>query len=407
MHKTSLLAIALSMCVASSLLAQTPSGGVTVFGRVQDAQTKAALPFLTVQLKREKDSAFVAGRLTDGTGAFTFNGLAKGVYVLEARIIGYAPLVQRVLVGELSAYLDLGVLQMQVVANTLAGVEITANASEVAGTMDRKTYSVAELASQAGGSVAQVMSALPGVSIAQDGKVQLRGSDKVAVLIDGKQTALTGAGSQRGLENVPASSVESIEIINNPSAKYDANASAGIINLILKKEDQEGLNGRLGMIAGAGALWQKRENLPTVRPQYRATAKLNPSFAVNYRRRATNTFLNGDLLHSPTLNRNEFSTRTYDDGSVVIQQVKRNRRTDWATLNAGVDHGFDDRNSLSVSGLINRERVLDDGGAQIPSTGTLAAVHRQLLVPPRGREVLLHQHAAVLHRPGRVRVDLR
>jgi outer membrane receptor protein involved in Fe transport len=354
-------ACAIVVCVASGLLAQAPAGGVTVFGRVQDAQTRAALPFLTVQLKTTQDSAFVAGRLTDATGAFTFNGLTKGTYLLEARIIGYAPLVQRVLVGELSAYLDLGLLQMQAVATTLGGVQVTANASEVAGTMDRKTYSVSENPSQAGGSVVQVMSSLPGVTIGQDGKVQLRGSDKVAVLIDGKQTALTGAGSQRGLENVPASAVESIEIINNPTARYDANASAGIINLILKKEDQEGLNGKLGIMAGAGALWEKRENLPTIRPQYRTTAKINPSFSTNYRKRATNTFLNGDVLHSPTLNRNEFSTRTYDDGSVIIQQMKRNRRTDWATLNAGVDHGFDSRNSLTVSGLINRERVLDDG----------------------------------------------
>jgi outer membrane receptor protein involved in Fe transport len=369
MPRTSFIAIVHSICVASSLtfaalsagLAQAPSSGVTVFGRVQDARTRAALPYLTVQLKRERDSAFVAGRLTDANGAFTFTGLAKGVYLLDARVIGYAPLGQRVLVGELSAYLDLGVLQMEVLPSTLVGVVTTANASEVAGTMDRKTYSVAENASQAGGSVAQVMSSLPGVTIAQDGKVQLRGSDKVAVLIDGKQTALTGAGSQRGLENLPASAVESIEIINNPTAKYDANASAGIINLILKKEDQEGLNGKLGLMAGAGALWVKRENLPTIRPQYRNTPKLNPSFSVNYRKRATNTFLNGDLLHAPTLNKNEFSTRTYDDGSVIIQQIKRNRRTDWATLNGGVDHGFDNRNSLIVSGLFQRERVLDEG----------------------------------------------
>src|SRR5687767_3411554 len=103
MNKTSFVAIVHSMCVASSLtfaalsagLAQAPAGGVTVSGRVQDAQTRAALPFLTVQLKSEKDSAFVAGRLTDNAGGFTFTGLAKGVYLLDARIMGYAPLVQR------------------------------------------------------------------------------------------------------------------------------------------------------------------------------------------------------------------------------------------------------------------------------------------------------------------------
>ncbi len=83
----------------------------------------------------------------------------------------------------------------------------------------------------------------------------------MAVLIDGKQTALTGYGAQTGLDNLPASALERIEIINNPTAKYDANASAGIINLVFKKkQEQEGFNGKIGMTAGAGALWIKRES---------------------------------------------------------------------------------------------------------------------------------------------------
>lgn len=352
---------ALSLCGADDLTAQTATSGVTVSGRVQDAQSRTVLPYLTVQLKRERDSSFVAGRLTDSTGAFTFTGLARGTYLIDARIIGYAPLVQQLLVGELSTYLDLGVLHMEPLASQLAGVVVSATAAEVASTMDRKTYDVASNVAQAGGSVAQAMSSLPGVTIAQDGKIQLRGSDKVAVLIDGKQTALTGAASQSGLENLPASAIERIEIINNPTARYDANASAGIINLILRKEDQQGLNGKVGFTGGAGALWEKRENLPGVGAQYRNTAKLNPSLALNYRRNATNTFLQADWLHAPTLNKNEFSTRTYDDGTTIIQQVRRNRRTDWTTLNAGVDHSFDSRNSLSVSGMLQREGVLDDG----------------------------------------------
>ena len=107
--------------------------------------------------------------------------------------------------------------------------------------MDKKTFSVADITSQAGGSVLQAMSNLPGVTSGPDGKLQLRGSDKVAVLIDGKQTALTGSGSQSGLDNLPASALQSIEIINNPNAKYDANASAGIINLVLKSRNKKGL----------------------------------------------------------------------------------------------------------------------------------------------------------------------
>ncbi len=351
----------LSLGAASLLPAQAPSGGVTVFGRVQDEQTKAPLPFLTVQLRTERDSAFVAGRLTDSTGAFTFTGLGRGVYVLEARRIGYTPWRQRVLVGELSRFLDLGVFPMVASTTRIGEVVVTSTADEVAAAMDRKTYRVAENLAQAGGSVLQAMAAVPGVTVGQDGKVQLRGSDQVVVLIDGKQTALTGFGSQSGLQNLPASAIQSIEVINNPGAKYDANGSAGIINLILKKEEQEGFNGTIGLMGGAGALWEKRANLPTIRPQFRSTPKINPSVAVNYRKGRTNSFVRADWLHAPTLNKNEFATRRYGDTAVIIQQMKRNRRTDYATLSAGVDHAFDDRHTLSVSGLFNREKILDEG----------------------------------------------
>jgi outer membrane receptor protein involved in Fe transport len=220
---------------------------------------------------------------------------------------------------------------------------------------------VADNISGVGGSVLQAMSTVPGVTVAGDGKLELRGSDKVLVLIDGKQTALTGFGSQNGLDNLPASALERIEVITNPSARYDANASAGIINLVFRKEEQEGLNGKISMMGGAGALWTRKENLPTIRPQYQGTPKLNPSLSLNYRKGATNTFVQGDWLHSPTLNKNEFSTRTYDDGTVIIQQIKRNRNTDYATLNAGVDHAFGDHNTMTVSGLFNREKIIDRG----------------------------------------------
>jgi outer membrane receptor protein involved in Fe transport len=355
------LSLLLSLCVASTVLAQTPANGVTLFGKVQDAESKAALPYLALHLQTEKDSAFVEGRLTNEAGEFTFSGLKKGVYELVVRSIGYQPIRQRVLIGELSSFLDLGALLMIRQPQTLGEVAVTATADAVSGAMDKKTFTVADNVSQSGGSVLQAMSTVPGVTVGEGGKVELRGSDKVVVLIDGKQTALTGFGSQKGLDNLPASGLERIEIITNPSAKFDANASAGIINLVLKKEEQEGFNGKLGIMAGVGALWVKKENLPTIRPQYRDTPKFNPSLFINYRSGPTNTFVQGDWLSSPTLNRNEFSTRTYDDGTVIFQQVKRNRRTDYGTLNAGVDHAFDDHNTVTVSGLFNRERVIDRG----------------------------------------------
>lgn len=366
----------MGLCAVATAQGQDASRGVTVSGRVQDAQTNAPIPYSIIRLRRERDSTVVAGRLTDSTGAFVFTGVTKGAYVVDVRTIGYAPLREPVFVGELSTFLDVGVLKLVPSAPLLIkDVVVTAVQDEVAAAMDRKTYRVADNVAQAGGSVVQAMAALPGVTVTQDGTVQLRGSDKVAVLIDGKQTALTGAASQRGLENLPASAIERIEIITNPGAKYDANASAGIINLVLKQTPQRGLTGRVGLMGGAGALWEKRASLPGVRPQFTSTPKLNPSFAINYRTGETNAFLRGDWLYAPTLNKNEFATRSYDDGTVILQQIQRNRRTDYTTLNGGVDHALGPRSTLSVSALVNREKILDDGDNPY-FEGTLANRYR-------------------------------
>ena len=190
---------------------------------------------------------------------------------------------------------------------------------------------------------------------------KLRGSDKVIVLIDGKQTALTGFGNQRGLDNIPASAIERIEIINNPSAKYDANGNAGIINIIYKKEVKEGFNGKAGLAVGVGALWIKKENYPTIRPQYQATPKINPSISINYRKKKINLFVQADNLYTETLNKNEFTDRYYDNGDVVRQQLKRNRDTNFLTIKGGFDYYLDDHNTLTVSGLLSSEKIIDHG----------------------------------------------
>ena len=150
------------------MLAQTPGSGVTLSGKVLDAEAKAPLPYLSLQLQAEKDSAFVAGRLTNEAGAFNFSGLKKGIYILTGRAIGYQPLRQRVLVGELSPFLDLGAVLMTRETRTLTGVVVTATTDAVSATMEKKTFTVADNISQSGGSVLQAMSTLPGVTVGQD-----------------------------------------------------------------------------------------------------------------------------------------------------------------------------------------------------------------------------------------------
>lgn len=356
--KISLL-LSLLICTVSMLQAQTSA--VTVSGMIKGKADKTALPFVNIVLKTEKDSAFVTGTVSNEEGRFTLTNIKSGNYVLQFTYTGFASKSQPVLVGTLSSFLDLGTIELQQDAKQLQEVVVSSKQDDVSNKMDKKTYSVAANISQSGGSVLQTLKNLPGVTTSQDGKVELRGSDKVAILIDGKQTALTGFGSQTGLDNIPASAIERIEIINNPSAKYDANGNAGIINIIYKKNKQQGFNGKVGFTTGVGALWQKKENLPTIRPQYQATPKINPSLSLNYRKNKINAFLQADWLYTETLNKNEFVTRTFDDGTIINQQTKRNRNTHFVTTKAGIDWNINNQNTLTISGLFGIEKIIDRG----------------------------------------------
>jgi outer membrane receptor protein involved in Fe transport len=333
---------------------------VTVSGNTKDKTTKLALPFVNVSLKTSNDNTLVTGTITNEEGRFTLANIKSGNYVLEFSFIGYKTKTQSIYVGSLSEFLDQGTIELEEDATTLQEVVVVAKSNAISEKMDKKTFSMADNISQSGGSVLQSMQNLPGVTV-QDGKVQIRGNDKVTVLIDGKQTALTGFGNQSGLDNIPASAIDKIEIINNPSAKYDANGNAGIINIIYKKNKKEGFNGKVGFTSGLGALWERKENLPTIRPQYSLTPKVNPTLSLNYRKNKINAFFQGDYLYTETLNKNEFVTRTYNDGTIINQQLKRNRNTHFTTIKSGIDWNINDRNTLTVSGLFGSEKIIDNG----------------------------------------------
>lgn len=333
---------------------------VTVSGIIKDKNSKAVLPFVNVLLKTEKDNSFISGTVTNEEGSFSLSKIKSGNYYLEVSFIGYKTSKQSLYVGNLTEFLDINTIELEEETTTLQEVVVTGKTSELSAAMDKKTFSLKDNISQSGGSVLQAMQNLPSVTV-QDGKVQLRGNDKVTVLIDGKQTALTGFGNQTGLDNIPASAIEKIEIINNPSAKYDANGNAGIINIIYKKNKKDGFNGKIGFTTGVGSLWVRKENLPSIRQQYTFTPKINPSVSLNYRKNKVNVFFQGDYLYTETLNKNEFVTRNYDNGDVINSQLKRNRNTHFTTLKSGFDYAINDQNSLTVSGLFGSEKIIDKG----------------------------------------------
>ncbi|MEQ9008508.1 MAG: carboxypeptidase-like regulatory domain-containing protein, partial [Ekhidna sp.] len=222
------------------ILAQKSS--VNVSGTIKDKVSNEALPFVTVQMQRP-DSSLVTGTISNEKGLFSIGGIEPGDYLLKISYIGYKKYISALYVGSNSEFIDVGAIVLEEDVQQLNEVVVTAQQDAVSGQMDKKTFTVEDNVSQGGGSVLQSMQNLPGVTT-QDGQVQLRGNDQVMILIDGKQTAITGFGNQNGLDNIPASAVDKIEIINNPSAKYDANGNGGIINIVMKKEEQKGFNGK-------------------------------------------------------------------------------------------------------------------------------------------------------------------
>lgn len=358
MLKAALVFMFVMMITLSSAIAQVTT--VTISGMVKNKADKVVMPYVNVIVKQETTGKFVSGTVTDGEGRFSISGIKPGNYVLDISYIGFVKKTVPVFVGSLSAFLDLPAIELTEDQQVLQGITVTSTPSTVGSKLDKKTYALADNLSQSGGSVLQSLQNLPGITT-QDGKVQLRGNDKITILVDGKQTALTGFGSQSGLDNIPASAIDKVEIITNPSSKYDANGNAGIINIIMKQNKQDGFNGKVGLTSGLGSLWVRKENLPGIRPQYTMTPKINPSVALNYRKKKVNLFLQADQLYTQTLNKNEFVTRTYDDGTVINSQLKRNRNTNFITTKVGMDLNIDPQNTLTVSGMYGSEKIIDRG----------------------------------------------
>lgn len=331
-----------------------------VGGRILGGDSREGLPYASVVLIRNGSQQ--GGTLTEEDGRFQLGTLEAGSYVLEISYLGFLPLSHPFRVGDAATALDLGNLLLETDAAQLDEVTVTGRRETVAAALDRKVFSLDDNLSQAGGSALEAMRNLPGVTVDPEGRIILRGSDRVSVLIDGKPSSLTGFGNQKGLDNLPAANIERIEIINNPSAKYDARGLAGIINIIYKQDRQDGWNGEAALYGGLGELTQRRANLPNLTDKYRFTPKLNPSISLNYRQKKVNLFFQGDGIVRRRVNNNTFTLRDYTDGREDIQsQFLENRQQQLYNLKGGLDWFIDPRNTLTLFALWQDEYHNDYG----------------------------------------------
>lgn len=327
-----LLAISMIM-VPFCLLAQTKA---SLSGTVQDKNKKPVIA-ATVNLVKATDSALVKVAVTTDNGSFLFGNLKVGTYRITITAIGFAAYTsETITVASESEVKTLPFIELSVAdAGQLNTVTVTARKPFVERKIDRTIVNVDALISNAGISALEVLDKAPGILVDQDGNVSMNGKSGVVIFIDDKPTYLSGADLASYLRSLPSGTLETVEIMTNPPAKYDAAGNAGVINIKTKKLKQKGFNGNIapGYMQGA---YPKSFN----------------SLNLNFRNNAFNYFANIGYNYSENFS-DLLIQRRYvnDDGSPhsVFSQnswIKRQDRS--GSLRLGVDYTMDKNNSIGL-----------------------------------------------------------
>ena len=227
------------------------SGTGSVSGTIIEKTSDKPLEFASVIIRNNSDTTLFQGTVTGKKGEFVFNNVSFGDYRIIYSFIGFEKIMTPVFsFNTRQTKLDLGKLYIAETAAMLGDITVTAERSTFVNSIDRRTFNVGKDLMSKTGSVSELLQNVPSVQVDVDGNVSLRGSDNVMFLINGKPSTLMGTNRAAVLQQMPSSSIEKIEVITNPSAKYKPDGTSGIINIILKKDKNLGLNGQASVNAG-------------------------------------------------------------------------------------------------------------------------------------------------------------
>ena len=302
-----------------------------VKGKILDRQKSEPLGFVNIKVTEQGSDKFVGGGITDAGGNFNVTGLKDGKYTLSLTFMGYKDVTRQFEITPAKREVQFKLLYMAEDAKQLNEVTVTGQRATMKLEVDRKSFDVGQLISNAGQSASDVLDNVPSIEVDNDGNVSLRGNSSVEVWINGKASGLTSDNRAQILQQLPAESIDRVEVIDNPSAKFSAEGSAGIINIVLKKDRKAGYYGSVqaGGDTRGGA---------------------NTSFNVNYNSRLIDSYINLGYRHRANTGHME-SQQTSNTYNQTYDSDSKQRGNNFFTR-AGVTLHATTKDDFSLSGML-------------------------------------------------------
>lgn len=301
---------------------------ITVTGTVLDQETGTPLEYATIVLQSVRAPEKITGGITDANGKFNVEAMA-GMYNISIEYISFNS--QKMENQNLSESKDLGTIRLSPNVEQLEAVEVVGEKTTVEVRLDKKIYNIGKDLTTSGATISDALNNVPSVTVDVEGVISLRGNENVRILINGRPSALAGFGSTDALRQLPADAIDKVEVITSPSARYDAEGTAGILNIILKKEKTLGFNGTVNTSLGYPEAAQITTNLNM------RTDKFNifTTFGYSYRQPP------GNALFDNTFSQGEF-TRIREDRDIE-------RESNSFNINLGMEYFLTEKSSLTGS----------------------------------------------------------
>ena len=315
---------------------------ITVTGKVIDKDTKQPLEYATVAFFSKKENKIIDGGITDSNGNFSIK-IEDGVYDISVEYISYKK--GTISNKKLTSDINLGTIYLEIDFASLGEVEIIAERTTVEIKLDKKIYNVGKDLTVKGGTVSDVLDNIPSVTVDPEGNVALRGNDNVRILINGKPSGLVGLNSTDALRQLPADAIERVEVITSPSARYEAEGTAGILNIILRRSKMQGMNGAITSNIG-----------------YPKTAGISGN--LNYRTGNINFFNTTAYNYFTNLGNYSNFTRFKSTGNFLDETRDSENITKGITTNFGIEWYINDSASLTTS-LVYRDNNQEQNSKNI------------------------------------------